>query len=716
MATQKPNGVLVPQPNILDFYDQVTYNFKLYMLPQAVTKAESFDIDSTKGYVIAQSGVTGQMFIEDVRIKTVTNMAGPNLKNNTAINFEINIREFSGVALLDKIYLASIELGIDSYYKCPYFLELTFRGREASSSNPIDGGLYGKKWVWPLAILNIETDVDSGGASYVITTTSWDHLGHTDGVARTKQALTIPARTVGEAMKTLQKKLNEREPQEGASGTTSKADEYEIIIPKEWENWPFVVATESAQTPSRSQQSYQLVDSLSLGVEKNSTFRDAINTILASTEQYQIDAKQSTSRGETEPSAEALEGEPKILHRIDVITIQKEFDPARGDYQKKYLYKVVPYEMTTLHNNRQELAVNQQSKLSKIIKKQLLQKEYNYIFTGYNDQVIDFNMKFNFAWYANAAPQSGLFTSLSNAGEGKLFTDEWYKFFELRDRIQKYTANKPNAPTGSSTDDPEKIKKQIADANLTPAQKTELNRILETGHSERLNSATATASDEKRQKDNATNTQEESRSVTKNTGPRQRYVSDITIEKALANISADTTKRLIPVAYREQSASDDDKEGTANIVEGDKGPGRQQVNALFQQAFAGTSGDLIRVELTIKGDPFWLEPSPLASNTYSRVMDAEHSSYAATPNQANTMSAENYFLFRVKTPKLSNVATGLINSSPTTLDGVYAVTTVEHEFSNGKFTQVLTAIIDPTINMNVVDSTRRQIIEEDKDN
>jgi hypothetical protein len=61
-------------PNILDDYDLPSYNFKLYMLPD--TQVYKGNYDSKYGVIIAQSGVTGQIGIDDVQI---TSYLAPNV-------------------------------------------------------------------------------------------------------------------------------------------------------------------------------------------------------------------------------------------------------------------------------------------------------------------------------------------------------------------------------------------------------------------------------------------------------------------------------------------------------------------------------------------------------------------------------------------------------------------------------------------------------------
>jgi hypothetical protein len=59
-------------------------------------------------------------------------------------------------------------------------------------------------------------------------------------------------------------------------------------------------------------------------------------------------------------------------------------------------------------------------------------------------------------------------------------------------------------------------------------------------------------------------------------------------------------------------------------------------------------------------------------------------------------------VFTLRTPELPGVNTGTVRARETAINGVYLVNTIDHEFSNGKFTQRLTATVDPTLNIEEV--------------
>ena len=172
-AAQAQNESYEFEGNLLDQYDNVTYNLKLYMIPEIDILNEN--IDSDNKVIIAQTGVTANISIDDLEIKTVVAPAR-DIKNQESFQFDFDLREYYGSSLLDQIYVASRNLGIKNYTKAPHFLELTFSGRDPSTSSP-DIDLNAQRWIWPIGIRQITTEVDASGSLYSVNAYHYGDLG-----------------------------------------------------------------------------------------------------------------------------------------------------------------------------------------------------------------------------------------------------------------------------------------------------------------------------------------------------------------------------------------------------------------------------------------------------------------------------------------------------------------------------------------------------------
>jgi hypothetical protein len=131
------------------------------------------------------------------------------------------------------------------------------------------------------------------------------------------------------------------------------------------------------------------------------------------------------------------------------------------------------------------------------------------------------------------------------------------------------------------------------------------------------------------------------------------------------------------------------------------------VSVLFEQQVSPTSGDLINVDLEIRGDPFWLEPDPLpAAGIAPNYRD--RATRKPTDFFNNSTGTQTFFIFTMYLPQEVNPDTGLVPppSSKNIINGIYSVRKAVHKFSKGKFTQTLTAVRDPHLNINSLQDGR----------
>jgi hypothetical protein len=135
--------------------------------------------------------------------------------------------------------------------------------------------------------------------------------------------------------------------------------------------------------------------------------------------------------------------------------------------------------------------------------------------------------------------------------------------------------------------------------------------------------------------------------------------------------------------------------------------GRNMVSVLFEQQVSPTSGDLINVDLEIRGDPFWLEPDPLpAAGVAPNYRD--RATRKPTDFFNNSTGTQTFFIFTMYLPQEVDPNTGLVppQSSKNIINGIYSVRKAVHKFSKGKFTQTLTAVRDPHLNINSLQDGR----------
>lgn len=673
-------------PNVLDLFDVPSYHLKFFMLSENDVKNQVFD--SSRGIIIAESGVTSRVFIEEFNLKTA------NSPNNKSLNVLINeisftIREFLGASLLDQMYYGSLELGISNHQQIPFFMELTFTGRDPNSSSPSVQVIGGKKWVWPLMIRTIETDVDAGGAVHEFTAALYDEIALDDKVTTMDTSINLTnVKTIAEALQALEDALNARA-KDKESVDTGKADIIRIMPSDEFGDFALTDDLSLQQSSQKANTNQDVtpgsLEKREINFRGNETIISAINKIVTSAPKYQEFAKNmKDDKKEVKPEAKA---ETKKLHRIVAKSKMLEYDEGRGDYQKQMTYLIVPYETGLLQLDKSEQAVTSAAKLKTYTNKKVLRKRYNYLFTGTNDQILDFNIRISSAWYAAVPKQGGFNTQYASAAEGVHLDDEKIK------KAQKHNKNKTTSEAFLPTPSPDSQEAVDANDGVPPLIAAPNNDAIpdseEGGVTPLLSTPSETAKKAEKVIDEP---------ASPYTG-KQRFITDYDPEKPSVRF------KRYPITYSEtEDIATDRKVEMNKDVETGKGTGRPYINSLFTQAFSMGDGNMSKIELKVKGDPFWLEPSPIMNNTgYAGIESPEPSAYVPSDDQVNTTVMHNYILFTTRTAAIPDDTTGVANLKSTYYNGVYGVNQVEHNFANGLFTQTLIGAIDPIIDVTGID-------------
>jgi len=216
------------EPNQLDNYNLPTYHLKFYMLSDDVEVFTYANMDPSNGIIIAESGVTGQLFIDSFTVQNFPSVTSAS-KNGGMTAISLELREFSGASLMDNVYAASLALNIENHHKCPYFMELSFRANEnPNGTKPTS--INGLSWRWPISIANMSAAVDAGGTTYNMEAYYYGEIGRQEVFSVIPfQTIIRNVTTVGDALIKLTNILNTEFGKLALTGET-KQDRYDIHI------------------------------------------------------------------------------------------------------------------------------------------------------------------------------------------------------------------------------------------------------------------------------------------------------------------------------------------------------------------------------------------------------------------------------------------------------------------------------------------------------
>jgi len=376
--------------------------------------------------------------------------------NSNAVKFSFDIIEPHSMGLLlQSMQNAAVKAGYLSYLdNAPFVLKMEIQGfdelgRVVSNIKP-------KFFVMKLS--STKFTVNEGGSVYKVEAIPYNHQGFSDAINTTYSDVKISASGKGHVFdilsggpNSLMAFLNKNEEKLKADGEIKEKDEYVIQFPILSSDWkssagnqeaikkatvdPAAEIKKIAVQASVPKTDPQLLDqnsiaSASLGFDQNSggkplfrragdqydektgvMIRDGM-TIDPKLRAFQFGQSQSLTAiinqvilsseyatAALEPANLTPQGYIKWF-KLDVQIELLKFDSLTGDYAKKITYRVVPY---LVHQSIFANATSAPIGYAELMKSVV--KEYQYIYTGQNVDIIGFNIEINNLFYAGANPK-----------------------------------------------------------------------------------------------------------------------------------------------------------------------------------------------------------------------------------------------------------------------------------------------------------------------
>lgn len=714
--------------NVLDSYDVVTYHWKLFMVdPDAAALGKIHN--TTVQTIIAESGVT-DLTIDNVKIESI---ATPSVESGTGTSTKVffEIVEPAGAGLLDKIFYQSIALGIGNWLTMPMYLQLQFRARDPDTSSSTVTGVYGGinaiKWVWGLKISETKATVTTVGTVYNMEGILYNEYAQTNANFTLLHNIKLDSmETVGGAMADLQEKLN-LDQLVRLLGNYSVPDVYEIFVDPAIANER--VTPGSNTTDSARNNSMDKLDFKDGSFPPGTSIDKIIDSILAQTPLYQKVIPDANTPGDNGKPVKDSVTQIRKLWRIVTETIPTQFDVQRQDTARRFVIYIVQYDIGILEanvsqvpNSRDDAEV-ERKRLKAYADNGILRKKYNYIFTGLNDQVREFDITLNNAFGRSMSRLNGIYLNSSMSTMGKVAHDHAEKEAELVKQISSSISfiNSSKTRRSKAQAKYDDTVKAIEDSGLSPESKERYTSLLKismksgsTGAVKSVVAAGGVANGRNTSRFNASNL---AKVVTEEgTGNQFRFISDVNIaskntQDTYTNYIQHVKGKIRPIPFVQ---GDQDRQVGAG-VESSSNSGIQKVSSLFSTALHSQyTAALVNIKIKIKGDPFWLFPQPMVDGDepemyFYNESDPTHAikriKYAHKVKDAtvNLYGSDNFMLLRFRTPRIYDETEPRsqeeLYSDVNLFSGIYKVTRVTNEFNLGIFDQELECILDPIINL-----------------
>jgi hypothetical protein len=404
----------------------------------------------------------------------MSSVLAPNAKtgNSSAISFSWDIYEpYSMGLLLESMQTAAIEAGYANYMdNCPYLLRLDFQGY-TENGQPFAGQDKLTKY-YVCKLKKVTFDVNEQGSVYKVEAIPYNHLAFGQLINQTYTDISLEGGSVKEVLvsgaKSLCNVLNTKQEQLVKDKKQDFADTYFVWFPAgpgEQPPPPPPTTIDRATFPVNDDEGNPLpgfdttppeeFGGNAIGLSTLDFDIKAGGTYPVSKEGDAYDPKTGVlDRGSIRltPNARTLmftQGQTitqmitsvimnsKYVYsvfdevkktptgevywfKVDVQIQLKEFDSKRSDYAKHIIYRVIPYKVHSSIFTAPGAVPQGYKQLTKKIV-----KNYNYIYTGLNQDIIKFNLQFNNMFFTGTrAAKENNSRNIANKGASNSSNDQ----------------------------------------------------------------------------------------------------------------------------------------------------------------------------------------------------------------------------------------------------------------------------------------------------
>ena len=346
------------------------------------------------------------IYFERVEIDGV-HAPNPQRKSMNFTKIEMELSEPLGVTFYEKLRASSGNCGFIDHLDAPYLLTLEFVGMD--SKGKVHRNVVPKKY-YPIKLVNSELDISAGGSRYTVTAVPYTEFAMVNRYLYIRGPATVKGGTIKEQFNSLLKSIANIQKHEIENGAREYADEYRITIDPyydgqkqedvgkpmtHWNIGNFNIVNvgfgEDAVDPGLAKE---------VGMPESTQFNastsiaNIMESIMLRTNAYKNLADKFITKYWNKQKGDKLEEEYVPWFKIitSIQTDVKKMDNKTKMHPKIIHYHVQPY---LIHiGNFVVPGLGDNAQWGKNVK-----KNYDYIFTGQNLDVLDLNINYKVAFF-----------------------------------------------------------------------------------------------------------------------------------------------------------------------------------------------------------------------------------------------------------------------------------------------------------------------------
>jgi hypothetical protein len=405
----------------------------------------------------------------------------------------------------------------------------------------------------------------------------------------------------------------------------------------------------------------------------------------------------------------------KYIFRIKVDTKNIDWDIIRNDYAREFHYTISLYPtirpeiLPGVWNDSKQVAKEKMKDLlsgnlgkDKSRPYKALSKRYDYLFTGLNDKVLRFDIKYNNYFFFALHSYRSVFAGLGEISKpkiqksSKLLLEYQAQQQTVNAKWKQYTKKKADTILEEDPDlssefgEFKKERQKLINLYVEGVEDGTFEGDVSIART--LKYANAEVYQDKIMRDNTDPNSARNNIKNKTVNQPQEITSDDGFASNDPNIDNRGKQLYSELIKREDVINTIDKSEKPfqimwgavpeayrnNFNKGNGSPGKGHFDSVLEATLSDYSADMVHMDMDIRGDPFWLE--------------GERTLYSKNDISATYFEGENYLLFKAITsagepdPK-TGIARPGDEQQEQMLNGVYAVTQVTNRFESGQFIQ-----------------------------
>jgi len=392
-----------------------------------------------------------EYFVNNFEMK-LQNAANQKTGNSNLISIDFEVREpYSFGLFIQSLQSAAISAGYPSYNDTPYILKLEFAGYTDDGAIFESSDLLTK--YFPVKFKNVTFTQTEEGSTYKVETVPYNHTGFTNIANQVPNDLRLEGTNVKDMLVarslSLCAALNKIQKDRVDTLQQELADEYLVVFPKDWADKVGLASGVPLVENQRASADVEVTRETVVGTTPtpvgeygegvignadlgfgptsggNYSFgfeSDVVDpeTGIVNRDQLQIDPKARTF---TFPPGSSIQNiiqqvvlsskyakdaiDPRNIDdkgmikwfRVDVQVELGELDAIRGERQKKYIFRVLPF---LVHSSVFRAPSAGSVGIEEL--KKILAKEYKYIYTGQNNDILKFDININALFNRGRSP------------------------------------------------------------------------------------------------------------------------------------------------------------------------------------------------------------------------------------------------------------------------------------------------------------------------